>query len=59
MFDWYLRQSEEDVKSPGAGIAESCELPGGFRDLNLHPFAKQWMLLTTEPPLDLSELIKS
>jgi hypothetical protein len=41
----------EDVRSPGTGVVDSCELPCGCWKLNLGPLEEQPMLLTAELPL--------
>lgn len=38
----------------GTRISEGCELPYGSWELNLGPLEKQYMLLPTEPPLQLA-----
>ena len=42
--------------TPDEGIADCCEPPCGFWELNLGPLEEQWVLLTTEqslqPPLN-------
>jgi hypothetical protein len=41
----------EDVRSPGAGVTDSCELSCGYQELNLGPLGEQPVLLTSETPL--------
>jgi hypothetical protein len=52
--------SEENVRSPGAGVTANCELFYG--ELNLGPLQEQQMLLTTEvllhPPVHFLSFIK-
>ena len=39
-------EPEDGIKSPETGVIDSCELPGGSRELNTDPLP-----LTSEPPL--------
>lgn len=45
--------------SPGIGIADDCELPCKYWELNLGPLRKQQNLLTPEPFLGPSSLSDS
>lgn len=42
-----------DIRSPGAEVTGSCELPCGCLKLNLDPLETQLVLLTVEPSLQL------
>ena len=43
----------EDVRYPGTGVTDSCELPCGCWELNPGALEEQAVLLTTEPSLQL------
>ena len=47
---WCLWRSEDGIRSPGSGVADSCEPPCGGWDLNPGPLEEQPVILTTEPP---------
>jgi hypothetical protein len=36
---WHSWRSEEGVRSSATGVTDSCELPGGYWELNLGPLA--------------------
>jgi hypothetical protein len=45
--------------SPGTGVANSCELPCGWQELNPGPLQEQVVLLTAEPsPQPLFNFLK-
>ena len=43
------------VRSPGAGVTASCELPCGYGELNLGSLEEQPVFLTAEPSLQPHE----
>lgn len=46
-------EARVDIRSPGAEITGSCELPCGCLELNLDPLNTELVLLTVEPSLQL------
>lgn len=46
--------SEEDSGYSGTGLRDGCEILCGCWKLNLGPLQEQKLLLTTEPPLQIS-----
>ena len=47
----------DGIGSAGIGIADSCELPSGFWELNPGPLEEQPVLLTVEPSLQCLPVI--
>jgi hypothetical protein len=43
------KRPEEDIRSPGAEVLDSCELPHQEWEQNPGPLQEQKLLLTTEP----------
>lgn len=46
-------EARVDIRSPGAQVIGSCELPCGRLKLNMDPLDTQLVLLTVEPSLQL------
>ena len=44
------RRPEEGIGFLGTGVADGCEPPCGYRELNPGPLEEQPGLLTSEPP---------
>lgn len=42
-------EARRGYRSPGNGVLDGCELPCGFRELNLGAPQEQWALLIAEP----------
>jgi hypothetical protein len=47
---WYPQKLEEGIRSPVAGVIDSCELPWRQQELNLGSLEEQLVPLTAEPP---------
>jgi hypothetical protein len=48
---------EEDMRPPGTGVTDGCELPCGCWKLNPGPLEEQPVLLTAKPSLQPQDLI--
>jgi hypothetical protein len=51
------RMSKEDSESSGPRVIDGCEILCGCWRLNLGPLQEQKLLLTTEPPLVVTQLL--
>jgi hypothetical protein len=45
----FPQRLEEDIRGPGTGVVDGCELPCGCWESNLGLLEEQPVLLTTEP----------
>jgi hypothetical protein len=54
---WLPQRPTGGVSFHGTGVSESCELSRGSWELNLSPLEEQLVISTTEPPLQLPNLI--